>query len=823
MLREHRDKAQGVPDLLNHALMAKEGVMLLKDGAFCAGWSYYGPDLNSSSFTEMESLSASVNQTLCQLGDGWMIHADLIRSPSADYPLPERCAFTDPTSRLMDEERRQQYLAEGAHFESQYVLVVTYKPPTELESRFKKLFLQGGQQQKAGWEKILSLFEHKIDQLENSLSKLLILKRLDSQGLLTHIHRCITGLNTTLHVPKIPVYLDTLLGTQDLIGGMYPKIGNHHMRLIGLAGFPLESQPGLLTVLEHCPLAYRWSNRFILLEPQTAVQALKVYRRNWFQKRQGLKGLLREALSPHSSTGFVNRDALAMAEDADAAIEEAESGLVRYGYYTSVIVLMGENLTEIDEAAKHILKTLELKGFQGRLETINAMEAYLGTIPGHGYQNIRRPLIHSLNFADILPLTSVWPGLKANPCRYYPPQSPALLYAATTGATPFRFHLHVADVAHTLIIGDTGAGKSTLLGLMIAQFFRYPNAQVYLFDKGYSAYVLCKAMQGAHYDIAGIKETPAFYPLAHLEAPYDFDKACEWVEILLECQKITVTTAHRKEIRQSLARLRAQTSRTLTDFQGTIQHEEIKQALDFYTLSGGMGDVLDAKQDSFCQARFHVFEMMHLMSKGEACVIPTIAYLFQQIKKRLTGAPTLIFIEEGHTFLTGKFGEELDVAIREFRKSNAGIVFLTQSLAEITQSSLKHSLLNNCKTKIFLPNREADSEINAPLYQSAGLTHRQLEILKQAQPKQHYYYASPLGKRLIDLGLGKVALSFVGVDSQADRTLADTLEREYGPLWVYHWLKQRELPNWANYWLSLQQQYQQQAVNEQAELSYATL
>jgi type IV secretion system protein VirB4 len=53
------------------------------------------------------------------------------------------------------------------------------------------------------------------------------------------------------------------------------------------------------------------------------------------------------------------------------------------------------------------------------------------------------------------------------------------MYATSTGSTVFRFNLHVGDLAHTLVVGPPGAGKSTLLCGIEAQFFRYPNAQVF--------------------------------------------------------------------------------------------------------------------------------------------------------------------------------------------------------------------------------------------------------------------------------------------------------------------------------------------------------
>jgi type IV secretion system protein VirB4 len=88
-----------------------------------------------------------------------------------------------------------------------------------------------------------------------------------------------------------------------------------------------------------------------------------------------------------------------------------------------------------------------------------------------------------------------------------------LLFAATSGATPFRVNLHVSDLGHTLIFGPSGAGKSTALGLIAAQWFRYPRAQVFAFDRGYSIWMLTEAAGGEFYDLAGPKTDLAFCPL----------------------------------------------------------------------------------------------------------------------------------------------------------------------------------------------------------------------------------------------------------------------------------------------------------------------
>lgn len=811
MMLSERQQRHGLTDLLNYAAFVAEGVCLLKDGALMAGFSYRGFDLAAASDDELAFISTRINQALSQCGDGWMLHADMMRTPSAGYPQASQNHFPEPTTQLIDSERRAQYCKEAAHYESHYTLIFTYQTPTDNATKIQQWLIDEKKTQ-LNSEKVINYFIDQINKLANSLSNYLRLERLTSVQLLIHLYYCITGYQHELTLPKIPVYLDTLLGSEDLIAGLQPKIGKHYIKAIIINGLPLESEPGILALFEQLPISYRWSNRFIFLDPQSATQELKVYRRNWFQKRHGFMGLIREIFQGESGAGFLNRDALTMTEDADQAIADADSQLVRFGYYTSVVVLMNEDLSTLEDAAKLIIKQLNLQGFHGRVETINAVEAYLGSLPGHGYENVRKPLIHTLNLADLIPTSSIWPGLDHNPCPYYANNSPPLLYAATTGSTPFRLNLHVNDVAHTLIKGVTGAGKSTLVLTIIAQFFRYQNAQVFLFDKGYTSYPLCKAMRGQYYDIGSEKQQLTFYPLQHIHEPDELNWACEWIEVMLESQQISLTPAIRRDIRQSLIQLQHHPieKRTLTDFQCTIQNQIIKQALQYYTLEGAMGNLLDADYDSLREGHFQVFEMQHLMQKSKNTIKPLLHYLFHQIDRRLTkGYPSLIIIEEGHAFLDGYFGQQLETWMLEKRKQNTGIIFIDQSLAKFMQSKYANTLLDSCQTKIFLPDPIADTKPNADLYHAAGLSEKEIQILKYAIPKQDYYYTSPLGKRLINLNLGEVALSFAGVDSEQARNTIDELEKEYGRTWVAYWLRQRGLLSWSKQW-EIDYQNQQQ-------------
>ena len=115
----------------------------------------------------------------------------------------------------------------------------------------------------------------------------------------------------------------------------------------------------------------------------------------------------------------MNEDAAMMAAQAEQAITDASSNLVLFGYYTPVLVLMGESRDVLQEEARLVSRELRRMGFGSRIETINTLEAFLGSLPGHTVPNVRRPLIHSLNFADFMPASSTWPGLAVCPSALF--------------------------------------------------------------------------------------------------------------------------------------------------------------------------------------------------------------------------------------------------------------------------------------------------------------------------------------------------------------------------------------------------------------------
>ncbi|HHV68019.1 MAG TPA: VirB4 family type IV secretion/conjugal transfer ATPase [Ochrobactrum intermedium] len=805
-LKSFRHTGPSFADLVPYAGLVDNGVILLKDGSLVAGWYFAGPDSESSTDAERNEVSRQINAILSRLGSGWMIQVEAIRVPTGDYPTKAASHFPDPVTRAIDTERRAHFQKERGHYESRHALILTWRPPEPRRSGLTRyVYSDVGSRSATYADKALETFLTSIREIEQYLANVVSIRRMMTREapergghrvarydeLFQFIRFCITGENHPVRLPEIPMYLDWLV-TAELQHGLTPLVENRFLGVVAIDGLPAESWPGILNSLDLMPLTYRWSSRFIFLDAEEARAKLERTRKKWQQK---VRPFFDQLFQTQSRS--LDQDAMLMVAETEDAIAEASSQLVAYGYYTPVIVLFDEDQSSLQEKCEAVRRLIQAEGFGARIETLNATDAFLGSLPGVSYANIREPLINTRNLADLIPLNSVWSGSPVAPCPFYAPGSPPLMQVAS-GSTPFRLNLHVDDVGHTLIFGPTGSGKSTLLSLIAAQFRRYQGAQIFAFDKGGSMLPLTLGINGDHYQIGG--DAPeegegralSFCPLADLSSDADLAWASEWIEMLVALQGVTITPDYRNAISRQIGLMAESRGRSLSDFVSGVQMREIKDALHHYTVDGPMGQLLDAEEDGLALGAFQCFEIEELMNMGERNLVPVLTYLFRRIEKRLSGAPSLIILDEawlmlGHPVFRDKIREWLKV----LRKANCAVVLATQSISDAERSGIIDVLKESCPTKVCLPNGAAREPGTREFYERIGFNTRQIEIVATAIPKRDYYIVSPEGRRLFDMALGPVALSFVGASGKEDLKRIGALHLEHGASWPLHWLQQR--------------------------------
>lgn len=621
---------------------------------------------------------------------------------------------------------------------------------------------------------------------------------LDDGETLTFLHAAISTRDHAVAVPEIPMYLDGLLADTPLTGGLEPVLGDAQLRTLTILGFPGHTRPGLLDALNHQDFGYRWVTRFIALDKTDATKELTRLRRQWFNKRKSVTALLREVMY-NQPTALVDSDADNKMVDADLALQALGGDHVAFGYLTTTITVMDRDSGRVEDKVRAVERIVNGLGFTSIRESVNAVEAWLSSLPGHVYANVRQPLVHTLNLAHLMPLSSVWAG----PARNDHLGGPTLLHARTGGSTPFRLSTHIGDVGHMMIAGPTGAGKSVLLALIALQFRRYPNSQIYIFDKGLSARASVLAMEGTHHALglggAQGEDGIAFQPLRDIDRLDERAWAAEWIAALVAQETIVLTPDIKDMIWSALTSLATapEDERTLTGLSLLLQSALLRSALAPYTLEGPFGALLDAARDDLLVSSVQCFETEALMGQAGA-IAPVLTYLFHRLEGRFTGRPTLLILDEAWVFLDHPlFAARIREWLKVLRKKNVSVVFATQSLSDIADSPIAPAIIESCPQRILLPNDRAVEPQSRASYERFGLNERQIELISRATPKRHYYLQSARGNRLFELGLGPIALAFAGASDPDSQRLIDRLAGELpGAEFARGFLRARGL-DWA--------------------------
>ncbi|MGS8178552.1 conjugal transfer protein TrbE, partial [Pseudomonas aeruginosa] len=761
-LAEYRQRPALLADWLPWAGLVAPGVVLNKDGSFQRTARFRGPDLDSATQGELIATAARQNNALRRCGSGWAFYVEAERRPAADYPHSD---FPEPLSWLVDEERCATFEESGSHFESAYHLTLQYLPPEESRARAAGLLYENRPTIGVDWRERLTAFVAETDRLYDLLDGVMPeIAWLDDSETLSYLHGTVSTRRYRVGVPEVPFHLDALLADAPLIGGLAPMLGDAHLRVVTVRGFPTSTWPGILDDLNRLGFAYRWSTRFLCMDKAEAEKELGRLRRQWFTKRKNVLALLRETIFQQESP-LVDTDASNKAADADAALQELGSDQVAYGYVTATVTVLDADANAADEKLRRVERVIQGRGHVTLPETLNAVEAWLSSVPGNAYANVRQPIVSTLNLAHLMPVSAVWAGPEKNAHLDGPP----LIVTRTDGATPFRLVTHIGDVGHTLVAGPTGMGKSVLLATLAMQFRRYRGARIFAFDMGRSMRATVLGLGGEHYDL-GADGGIAFQPLARIDQEGHRTWAAEWIEGRLRHEGVAIGPDEKVAIWSALGSLAGvpMEQRTLTGFSVLLQSNALRQALAPYVLGGTHGKLLDAERDRLGNSDVQGFEMEELMH-SKAAVMAVLHYLFARFDERFDGAPTLLILDEAWLFLDDPvFAARIRQWLKTLRKKNVSVIFATQSLADIKDSSIAPAIIESCASRIFLPNPQATEPQIRTIYEGFGLNSRQIEIVATAQPKRDYYYQSRLGNRLFDLDLGPVALAFAGASTPQD-------------------------------------------------------
>ena len=493
MIKEYQDEKNKLSTYIPWIAMIDEGVILNKNGTFQKTLKFRGYDLDSATIYELQNSNGRLNNVLTRLEGNWTMHIEARRVHSKEYESTEIENFA---LKLIDDERKNKFQS-GTYFESEYYLTLTYLTSVDTEKKLKNFFIEE-EKTAENIDKSLENFKKEFKEIKGLFKDLFLeVQELSKEETYEYLHSCVSIKNHKIIVPEVPMYISNYLCDSDMVGGLKPKLGNKHMRCISLQGFPNFTVPCMFDELNRLGFEYRWVTRFMFLSKQEALSKLEKKWKATFSGRISMLKRVMMELTGDKEPTKIDEDALEKADEINTQLNLTRADILAQGFYCCAIVVYGDTSEEVDDRALEIEKTINKLGFITINETVNCVETFLGAIPGNIYNNVRTPILNTVSLCHLLPTSSVWAGDKWNKELNMPP----LVYTQTKGSTAFRFNLHVGDIAHTCIIGPTGAGKSTALGLINAQYKKYPNSQVFIFDKGGSARILTYAVGGTFFDL----------------------------------------------------------------------------------------------------------------------------------------------------------------------------------------------------------------------------------------------------------------------------------------------------------------------------------
>ena len=339
-LAEYRNRNTRLADFLPWVALVGEGVVLNKDGSLQRTARFRGPDLDSAVPAELVAVAGRLNNAFRRLGSGWAIFVEAQRHGAATYPAS---MFANSASALVDAERKADFEEAGAHYESSYFLTFLYLPPAEDAARAETWLYEGREHTGVDAHEIVRGFADRTDRILNLIDAFMPeCAWLDDAETLTYLHSTISTKRHRVRVPETPMYLDALLADQPLTGGLEPRLGNAHLRILTVVGFPTATTPGILDELNRLAFPYRWSTRAVLLDKTDATKLLTKIRRQWFAKRKSIAAILKEIMTNEASA-LVDTDAANKAADADMALQELGADYAGQAYVTATITVWDDD------------------------------------------------------------------------------------------------------------------------------------------------------------------------------------------------------------------------------------------------------------------------------------------------------------------------------------------------------------------------------------------------------------------------------------------------------------------------------------------------
>jgi type IV secretion/conjugal transfer VirB4 family ATPase len=437
------------------------------------------------------------------------------------------------------------------------------------------------------------------------------------------------------------------------------------------------------------------------------------------------------------------------------ALKELERGNY-FGEFSLTVLLYGRDESALAKAGAEVTRIFgDLEGAVIQ-ETQDAALVYAAIAPGGTKWQHRKLQLLNKNYVDLGFFYAIHEGHRWNKHL----ENEYLATYETTQNTIYYFNLHTEDLIGALIVGQPGSGKSVNANYLLTNSLKY-DPYTLILDIG-GSYRETTRFFGGNYthltlDDQNFKSNPFSLP----ESKDNIEFNAGLIRLLLQNGGYTVTATDREEIFRSVRNM----------YQVDPQHRRLgslvrvlpihlKQELQAWVRGGQYGTIFDNLEDTFSISNFQTYDLKG-MEKLTYLVEPLLYYVLHRFSAivhdpGLLDRLKILWMDEAWKFLLTKVTNEYVIeAGKTWRKSNGGLVLVTQSSTDLERGDLLDVVKSVCPMKLFLADPGADKARYAKEFE---LNSRELEILTQLTPKRQLVLKTPTHSKLLNLNLDPKSL-----------------------------------------------------------------